>query len=186
MLDAARREAGFLAQFGFRQLDWIADRLVPSALRKLPAASADRVTVLFDQMDQAVLNGGDHGEVGFFNDAVDSQAAILAANLIFANGHPTVLVDHFRANGFDLKFGHVMDFEWLALGVGCSEVELGDSREEETFFMGFEAAPLDQQLKGGASESETSVEKSTTSFRWSKKVWISFLELSDTFRSILR
>ena len=75
----------------------------PPALRERPGTPADRVAILLDQVEAVVLGRDDQREVGFLDERVGAAGAVAPFDLVPAQPHPRVLVDHPRIERPDIR-----------------------------------------------------------------------------------
>jgi hypothetical protein len=77
----------------------------PATLREGPDAPPDRVPVLLDQVEAVVLSRDDEREVGLLHERVGAARAVPPLDLVAAQPHPAVLVDHITAELADVRRG---------------------------------------------------------------------------------
>jgi bifunctional non-homologous end joining protein LigD len=75
----------------------------PPALRERPGAPPDRVPVLLDQVEAVVLGRDDDREVGLLHERVGPAGAVAPFDLVQAQPHPLILVDHASAEPADVR-----------------------------------------------------------------------------------
>jgi bifunctional non-homologous end joining protein LigD len=75
----------------------------PPALREGPGTPADRVPVLLDQVEAVVFGRDDQREVRLLHERVSTPGTVAPFDLVPAQPHPGVLIDHPRAEPADIR-----------------------------------------------------------------------------------
>jgi hypothetical protein len=81
-----------------------------AALREGPAASADRVPVLLDEVETVVFGRDDQGEVVSLDDGVRAAGSVAALNVVLAEPDPGVGIDDAAAERPDFGVGLAIRF----------------------------------------------------------------------------
>jgi bifunctional non-homologous end joining protein LigD len=102
--EPAGPQAGFLGELEPGQLLRAAG--LPGrepALGERPGAPPDRVPVLLDQVETVVLRRDDQREIGLLDERVRAAGAVAPFDLVPAQPHPAVLVDHAGVERADVR-----------------------------------------------------------------------------------
>jgi hypothetical protein len=103
-------EAGFLLQFGHRELCLTAGLPgLPATLREFPGALPDRVPVLLDQPEPVVLPRQDHHEVPLLHHGVLAERAVRVHDVVDAQPQPRTLERDPSATPLDAHLAIVPD-----------------------------------------------------------------------------
>jgi hypothetical protein len=78
--------SGYVVRIGSR-------RLFPGPLRKFPISSPDRVAILLDEVDTAIVfDRNDNHAIRFLYDTVDALWAAASADRVFADAHAPIFI----------------------------------------------------------------------------------------------